>query len=67
MTIKFKYDFQLSQSSELVSDGMMTDQNSAVLEVSVEEKGVTPMPPTVLNDAPTVNVIISDISLNHHI
>lgn len=36
---------------------MMTDHNSAVLEVSVEEEGVTPMPQTLLNDAPTVNVI----------
>lgn len=36
---------------------MMTDQNTAVLEVSVEGKDVTAMPPTILNDAPTVNVI----------
>jgi len=35
---------------------MMTDRNSAVLEVSVEEKGVTPMPQTLLNDASTVYI-----------
>lgn len=35
---------------------MMTDQNAAVLEVSVEEKSITPMPQTPLNDTPTVNV-----------
>lgn len=34
----------------------MTDRSSAVLQVSVEEKGVTPMPQALLNDAPTVNV-----------
>jgi len=33
---------------------MMTDQSSAVLEVSVEEKGITPMPQILLNDTPTL-------------
>ncbi|XP_050532436.1 sorting nexin-30-like isoform X2 [Daktulosphaira vitifoliae] len=34
---------------------MMEDQNSAVLEVSVEEKGVSSMSPTALNDTPIIN------------
>lgn len=36
---------------------MMTDQNTAVLEVSVEEKGVISTPQSLQNDAPTVKVI----------
>lgn len=36
---------------------MMTDHNTAVLEVSVEEKGVSQTPQTLLNDAPTVNLV----------
>jgi len=43
---------------------MMTDQNSAVLEVSVEEKGVTPMPQTLLNDTSTVNVLYEIFNSN---
>lgn len=42
---------------------MMTDQNTAVLEVSVEEKGVTSTPHLLQNDAPTVKVIYA-ISVN---
>ncbi|VVC40070.1 Hypothetical protein CINCED_3A023179 [Cinara cedri] len=44
---------------------MMTEQqhNTAVLEVSVEEKGVTPMSPTLLNDtSPTLISFPSDIN-----
>lgn len=52
-----KNEFQLSESFQTEPDRMMTDQNTAVLEVSVEENGAAPMPPTLLNDTPTVNVI----------
>lgn len=41
-------------SDSFEADEMMTDQNSAVLEVSVEEKGATLMPQTLLNDASTL-------------
>ncbi|XP_025417430.1 sorting nexin-7-like isoform X4 [Sipha flava] len=43
---------------------MMTDQSSAVLEVSVEEKGITPMPQILLNDTPTVNLVSFPMNTN---
>ncbi|XP_025417429.1 sorting nexin-7-like isoform X3 [Sipha flava] len=52
----------LSKSREL--NGMMTDQSSAVLEVSVEEKGITPMPQILLNDTPTVNLVSFPMNTN---
>jgi len=42
----------------------MTDQNSAVLEVSVEEKGATPTPQTLLNDTSTVNIFYEILNQN---